>query len=55
VLLALPALIPIAIMIFAPGFGRRMVQGRGGRGKAGAEPATAYAPPPGPEIPVAVG
>ena len=55
VLLALPALIPIAIMIFAPGFGRRMVRGRTGRGKGGAEPATAYAPPPGPEIPVAVG
>ena len=57
VLLALPALIPIAIMIFAPGFGRRMVRGRaGGKRKTTveAEPAAPYMTPAGPEIPVAV-
>jgi predicted MFS family arabinose efflux permease len=54
VMLALPALIPIAVMIFAPDFGRRLVRGRTGAGKAEAEQATAYTPPAGPEIPVAV-
>ena len=52
VALALPALIPIAVMIFAPNFGRRLVQDRTRGGKTEAEPAAAYAPPPGSEIPV---
>jgi hypothetical protein len=52
VLLALPALIPIAVMIFAPRFGRRLVRGRTRGGKIAAEPTAAYAPPPGSEIPV---
>jgi predicted MFS family arabinose efflux permease len=56
-LLALPALIPIAVMIFAPNFGRRMVRGRSGgkvESKVEAEPAAAYTPSPGSEITVAV-
>jgi len=48
VLLALPALIPVAVLIFAPRFGRRLVRSRAGGGTA------AYTPPSGPEIPVAV-
>ena len=52
VLLALPALIPIAVMIFAPNLGRLLVGGRTRGGKTEAEPTAAYAPPPGSEIPV---
>ena len=52
VMLALPALIPIAVMIFAPSFGRRLIRGRARSGKTEAEPTAVYAPPPGSEIPV---
>ena len=52
VALALPALIPIAVMIFAPSFGRRLIRGRARSGKTEAEPAAVYATPPGSEIPV---
>jgi hypothetical protein len=55
VMLALPALIPIAVMIFAPSFGRRLVRGRTRGGKTEAEPMAAYAPSPGSEIPVIAG
>jgi hypothetical protein len=52
VLLALPALIPIAVMIFAPNFGRRLVRGRTRGGMTEADPTPAYALAAGSEIPV---
>jgi hypothetical protein len=60
VVLALPALIPIAIVIFAPSLGHRLVgnQTRGGEAEAKAEPEPAAAYPSaviGSEVPVPVG
>jgi len=58
VVLALPALIPIAIVIFAPSLGQRLVGNRTRDVKAEvkAEPdlAAAYAPASGPEVAVAL-
>ncbi len=56
VVLALPALIPIAVLIFAPNLGRRLVgnRTRGGKAEPAAEPesATVYVPAAISEIPV---
>ena len=62
VVLALPALIPITVMIFAPGFGHRLVRSRshGGRPESRPEPALVpdrgqlADPAVGPEVAVAV-
>jgi Transmembrane secretion effector len=53
VVLALPALIPIAIVIFAPGLGHRLVGNRTRGDKPGLEPADAYTSAGGSEIPLA--
>jgi hypothetical protein len=54
VVLALPALIPIIVMIFAPSLGRRLVGTPARRGRAGLEPVAAYPPAAiGSEVPVA--
>jgi MFS family permease len=55
VVLALPALIPIIVMIFAPSLGHWLLGNRTHGGKTEAEPMAAYAPSPGSEIPVTAG
>jgi hypothetical protein len=60
--LALPALVPIAVMIFAPGLGHRLVRSRshGGQPESRREPAVVpdrelrADPAVGPEVAVAV-
>jgi MFS family permease len=47
VVLALPALIPITVMVFAPNLGHRLVGTRTRDGKPKPEPTIAYAPTPG--------
>jgi hypothetical protein len=52
--LALPALAPIGVMVFAPSLGHRLLETRTRDRKPEPEPIVAYAPAPGPEVAVAV-
>ena len=54
VVLALPALIPIIVMILVPSLGHRLAGNRARRGKIELEPTAAYAPAASSEVPVAV-
>jgi MFS family permease len=53
VVLALPALIPIIVMMLAPSLGHRLAGNRASSGKTKPEPTAAYAPAAGSEVAVA--